>query len=204
MDFQNEDELIDKMLSGEQDAYRHAVKTYQPIMLQVAKAIIGEALADEVVQESWISVVRALPKFEKRSSLKTWLLRIVGNSAKSRLRKESRSTSYGTAEDMESSIFNNGRFNKNGHWVEPPARWTSASPEALLAADQLKDKLWATIGRLSQIQQTILTMRDMEGIEMSEICKILDLTESNSRVLLHRARAKLWQAIEKHENTELC
>lgn len=201
MNFQNEDELIDELLSGEQAAYHHAVKTYQPLMLQVAKAIIGDAFADEVVQESWISVVRALPKFEKRSSLKTWLLRIVGNSAKSRLRKESRSTSYGSAEEMETSLFNNGRFDKNGHWREPPTRWTSASPEALLASEQLKNKLWIAIGRLSQIQQTILIMRDMEGLEMSEICKILDVTESNSRVLLHRARAKLWQAIEKHENT---
>ncbi len=201
MYFQKEDVLIEKLLSGDESAYRYAVKTFQPVMLQVAKAIIGEALADEVVQESWISVVRALPKFEKRSSLKTWLLQIVGNSAKSRVRKESRSTSYGSAEDMEISLFNHGRFDKNGKWSPPPARWTSASPEAILASDQLKHKLWTAIGRLSQIQQTILTMRDMEGLEMNEICKILHINESNSRVLLHRARTKLWQAIEKHENT---
>ena len=197
--FIDEQELIEQLIRGEESAFRYAVTNYQQNMLYVARTIVGPAIADEIVQDAWISIIKALPKFEGRSSLKTWILRIVSNSAKTRLRKESRSIAVGDAQDIEISALSEDRFKSNGHWSSPPAQWSLATPDALLARDDLKDVIEKTIRSLPDIQQTIISLRDMEGMEMSEICKILDVSESNSRVLLHRARTKIWRAIEKHQ-----
>ena len=92
------------------------------------------------------------------------------------------------------------RFAGDGHWAIPPRTWHGDTPESLMASEQLREKIHTAISKLPPAQQTILTLRDMEGMSMEEICKILDITESNSRVLLHRARARIWQVIEKFEN----
>ena len=202
MEYQNESELIKQLIDGDETAYRYVVQAYHNNMLYVARSIVGPAIADEVVQEAWVSVIKALPKFEGRSSLKTWVLRIVSNSAKTRLRKESRNIAMGDASDMEALSVPTERFQENGHWSAPPQQWNIASPDALLASDELKSIIYATIEKLPPIQQSIVSLRDMEGMSMLEICKVLDITESNSRVLLHRARAKIWQAIEKYQGNQ--
>lgn len=199
-----EQELVKLLLSGDEKAYRHVVKTYHNSMLFVARSIVGTAIAEEVVQEAWLSVIKALPGFEGRSSLKTWVLRIVSNSAKSRLRKESRHFSAGDAQDMEALNIPDERFVKNGHWSTPPVQWNISSPEALIAEEELNLVIRQTMSRLPEIQQAIISLRDMEGLSMEEICKILEISESNSRVLLHRARTRIWQAIEKYQGKSLC
>ena len=193
----NESELIQRLIDGEENAFREVVGAHQANMLYVARSIIGDAIADEVVQESWVSILKALPKFEGRSSLKTWILRIVTNAALTRLRKESRLVQFGELEDLESGKLSSDRFKPNAHWSTPPTVWEQGSPDAILQSEQLKEKLWQAISLLSPVQRTIINMRDMQGMDMQEICKVLEITESNSRVLLHRARVQLWQVIEK-------
>jgi len=201
--YPNEQALITQLLKGDEQAYRYIVKNYQSSMQYVARSIVGTAIADEIVQDAWLSVIKALPKFEGRSSLKTWILRIVSNSAKSRLRKESRQFAAGDAADLEIlSSLPSEKFNDNGSWATPPKHWDIASPEALIASEELNNVVHRTINKLPTLQQSIVTLREMEGLEMEDICKILEISESNSRVLLHRARTKIWQAIDKHQGKE--
>lgn len=196
----NETELIEKLLQGDENAFRHAVREYQGSMHNLARSIAGDNNADEIVQDAWLSVLKALPKFEGRSSLKTWILTIVHNAALSRLRKDARNILMGDALDIEQATLPSERFAGDGHWAIPPRTWHGDTPESLMASEQLREKIHTAISNLPPAQQTILTLRDMEGMSMEEICKILDITESNSRVLLHRARARIWQVIEKFEN----
>ncbi|MDH5230824.1 MAG: RNA polymerase sigma factor [Gammaproteobacteria bacterium] len=196
-----EQELIEQLLAGEEAAFRQIVTDYQGIMLQLARNIVGDAIADEVVQEAWVSVIKSLKKFEGRSSLKTWILTIVSNCAKTRLRKEARSVAWGDASDIEASAVSPDRFNPKGFWSNTPGHWQSASPEQLLASEQLRENLDKSLQQLPGAQRTILQLRDFEGLPMDDICKILQISESNSRVLLHRARTKLWQTIDELENS---
>ncbi len=202
MEYSNESELIEQLIDGNEKAYRYVVQAYHSNMLYVARSIVGPAIADEVVQESWVSVIKALPKFEGRSSLKTWVLRIVSNSAKTRLRKESRNIAVGDTTDIEKISALSERFQENGGWSAPPQQWNVATPDALLSSEELKHIIYSTIDKLPTIQQSIISLRDMEGMSMTEICKVLDITESNSRVILHRARTKVWQAIEKYQDNQ--
>lgn len=196
----DEQALITQLLAGNENAYRQVVKQHHALMLQVAKSIVGSSIADEVVQESWLAVIKALPSFEQRSSFKTWLLRIVSNNAKTRLRKENRSVAVGDIHDLELLSVPVDRFEPDGHWSKPPPIWDLASPDEILASEELKTRLNDALGKLPSAQQTILVLREMEGLEMDEICKILGISESNSRVLLHRARMQLWQVVDKYEN----
>jgi len=201
--YSDEQALIQQLLNSDEHAYRHIVKNYQGSMLYVARSIVGAANADEIVQDAWLSVIKALPKFEGRSSLKTWILRIVSNSAKTRLRKESRQFAAGNAADLEVlSNLSSEKFNENGSWATPPKHWDIASPDALIASEELNNVIRRTIDKLPALQQSIVTLREMEGLGMEDICKILEISESNSRVLLHRARTKIWQAIDKHQGKE--
>lgn len=190
-------ELIKKLLEKDEGAFRYAIKHYQGAMQYVATAIVGDSIADEIVQDAWLAVLKALPKFEGRSSLKTWILRIVSNGAKTRLRKESRMVSSGDAQDMETSAISAARFKADGHWQSPPNEWQAETPESLLSSEQLKEKMLATMEQLPDLQKTVLMLREIEGLEMEDICKILDISESNSRVLLHRARARMWESIDQ-------
>lgn len=194
----DESTLIARLIAGEENAFREAVTLFQSNMLYLARSMVGDAIADEVVQDAWVSILRALPKFEQRSSLKTWILRIVSNAALTRLRKENRLVQFGEISDLESGMLSNDRFKTNSHWASPPIIWDQSTPEEILQSGQLKQALNQAIDKLPPIQQAIVNLRDMQGMEMEEICKILEITESNSRVLLHRARTKLWQVIEKY------
>ncbi len=188
----DERELIRRLLDGDEAAYRTLVDRCHGAMLATARALVGEAIAEEVVQEAWLSAIQALPRFEGRSSLKTWLIRITANRAKSRLRREARTVSVESPEDLER------RFDARGHWSEPPRPWAvDERPDALLERDRLKARLDQALRRLPPMQQAVVVMRDMEGLAFADICKILEISESNARVLLHRARLKLWQAVEE-------
>lgn len=196
-----EKELIARLLARDEAAFEQVVREYYPSMYAVAAAIIGHALADEVVQEAWFSVLRALPRFEGRSKLKSWIIRIVANEAKSRLRKESRSVSL---EAINESWATDPRFSSAGHWQTPLPNWESDTPADLLAAEQLRDCLKKRMAELPDNQKAILNLRDMSGLEMAEICNILDVSSSNARVLLHRARDKMLRVIDKFQRLGEC
>lgn len=194
----NDDLLIPRLLARDEQAYGQVVTAYHGLMVHLARAIVGSAIADEVAQEAWLAVLKALPKFERRSSLKTWILRIVSNTAKSRLRHESRTVNFGDDFD-DSPIIDPARFTPNAHWSNPPAVWHTDTPDALLASAELKACISRALSSLSPIQRAAITLRDMQGLNMEDICKVLAVSESNGRVLLHRARTHIQLAIEEHQ-----
>ena len=193
-----DDVLIPKLLAGDEQAYIQVVQAYHGLMVHLARAIVGSAIADEVAQEAWVAVLKSLPKFERRSSLKTWILRIVSNTAKTRLRHESRTVNMGDIVD-DIPIIDPARFKPNAHWANPPAMWHAETPDALLASTELRACISAAFDSLPPIQRAAVTLRDMQGLSMENICKVLDVSESNGRVLLHRARSHIQRAIEEHE-----
>lgn len=193
----NERQLIKQLINGDQLAFEKVVSEHQNIMISVARAIVGEAFADEVVQDAWISAIKALPKFEGRSSLKTWLLHIVSNGAKSRVRRENRHSSL----DEGWQSVPADKFNAIGHRYDDVFAWEEATPEAILANDQLQAIIEKSFQQLPAQQRAALSLYDLEGIEMKEICNILDVSASNVRVLLHRARTALHHSIEKYQDS---
>jgi len=191
----SESTLINRLINGDQSAFVQVVSAYNNIMVSVARAIVGEAFADEVVQDAWISAIKALPKFEGRSSLKTWLLHIVSNAAKTRVRRENRSLSLDDGWQSESS----DKFDSTGHRYDDVLPWDEATPEALLANEQLQSIIDQTFQNLPAMQRAALTLYDLEGVKMNDICNILDVSSSNIRVLLHRARTTLHHSIEQYQ-----
>ncbi|MDT8427769.1 MAG: RNA polymerase sigma factor [Pseudomonadales bacterium] len=200
--------LIKALQQGDEAAFAQLVKKYHRKLWYVARAIAGEIWAEEVLQDAWLSVYRSIGNFEGRSSLKTWLYTIVKNQAKTRLRKESRNSqsmeNAGYAGIDESAAVIEPRFQDDGNWLKPPLSWDIDSPGALLEEEQLQQCINRAIDRLSPDQRAVFQMRDMQQMELGEICNILEFSSSNVRVLLHRARIALMQVIEKYQETGEC
>ena len=194
----SEDVLIPKLLAGDDNAFGQIVNAYNPIMVHLARSIVGEAIADEIAQEAWIAVIKALPKFERRSSLKTWILRIVSNCAKSRLRHESRSINMDLSDDTGNMV-DPAHFKSARHWQVAPNRWYADTPDSILASTELREHIDKTLRQLPPLQQAAIALRDMQGMDMETICKILEVSESNGRVLLHRARSQVREAIDLYQ-----
>lgn len=199
----DDSELLSRLLAGDQQAFRTLVATYQGAMRAVAIAIVGAVHADEVVQDAWLAAVRNLDGFQGRSSLKTWLLTITANTAKSRLRKVRRDLSLDDLPAPHGSI-DDSRFAADGHWSMAPLAWHEDSPEALLAEDELRQCLEKTLLSLSELQRSVLLLRERQGLELEQICNLLEVSLSNVRVLLHRARLKVFATVEHFEETGEC
>ena len=187
-----EDQLIDGLLTEQADAYRFAVKNYHSAMVKVSRAIVGDVFAEEVVQDSWISVIKGLPNFQRRSSLKTWILQIVSNTAKTRARKEKKYLKF----SLERSF---GEYGDDKMRYCPDTQWHMDTPDAILNSQALKKHIESSFNMLPVMQQAVLTLVDIEDLSTPEICDMLELSESNVRVLAHRARLKLRKAIEEFQ-----
>lgn len=198
-----DDELVALLLKGDQAAFRYLLSRHQGAMRAVAFAIVGSALADEVVQDSWVAVVRHLPSFAGRSSLKTWLITITANTAKSRLKRHRRQVPLDEKAGAQGAL-DDDRFLADGHWRDAPASWHTDSPEELLCEAQLVECLEHTLGSLSELQRGVLVLRERQGLELMEICHLLDISLSNARVLLHRARLSVFATLEHYEVTGEC
>ncbi len=196
-----DEELIAQLLNQDSNAFKLVMDAWYSPMYYVAVGIAGEAIADEIVQEAWMSVIRALPRFEGRSSLKSWVMRIVSNEAKTRRRKESRSISL---EQMEESWSTDPRFNSSDHWVSPTTQWDGDSPEQIMQADELRGCIEKHIAKLPDKQQAALLLKESGAYSLDEICNIIDVSSSNVRVLLHRARDKILQVIDHFEREGEC
>ena len=196
-------DLLKRLLSGEQQAFRELVIAYQSAMRAVAYAIVGSRHADEVVQDAWLSVVRNLAGFEGRSSLKTWLLTITANSAKNRYKQNRREVLLDDLPSPHGTI-DPERFSSDGHWLLAPFAWHQDTPEALLTEDELRECLEQTLLSLPQLQSSVLVLRERQGLELEEICNLLELSLSNVRVLVHRARLKVFATVEHFEETGEC
>lgn len=189
----------------DEKAFCELISHYQRIMLNIARAIIGDAFAEDVVQEAWTSIYLALPHFERRSSLKTWMLTIVSNEAKSRLRRESRNISLEVLDgETSGSYLDHANFKPDGHWRNPAAQWHNESPDALLEEKQLQLCINKTLNLLPPLQKAAFLLRDVEQQSFEDISNMLQVSTVNVRVLLHRARLSLMQVIDRYQETGQC
>ncbi len=198
----DETALLARLRAGDQAAFQHLVQTLGSRLTRVARGLVGPAHADDVVQDTWEAVLKALPRFESRASLSTWVLRILTNTAISRLRRSGREVASGDFTDEQDLAALAGRFAANDHWQQPPQPWHADTPDALLANSQLQAALTRAIDRLPQNQRAVLTLRELAGQPLEEICNALDISASNARVLLHRARLRVWAAIDAYQRGE--
>jgi RNA polymerase sigma-70 factor, ECF subfamily len=196
--------VVEALRAGDEAAFMKLMREYGPMMLRVALMYVStRAVAEEVVQDAWIGVFNGIGRFEARSSLKTWIFRILTNTAKTRAQREGRSIPFssitspdgedGGAVDPERFLGSGERF--PGHWGTPPRRW---GPDERLLSAEAQGVVDAAIAKLPPAQQAVITMRDVEDLDPEDVCNALDITETNQRVLLHRARSKVRQALEEY------
>ncbi len=185
--------------AGDERTFAGLVDELNPRMLKLARVYLaGLATAEEAVQEAWIVVLRSLDRFEGRSSLATWILGIVVNVARARARHESRSRPFSSLTSDEGPIIDPDRFlppdheRWPGHWAIAPAPWPEHALETVEAGQVIRN----TVAALPQAQRAVITLRDMIGCTPQETCNALGLTDTNHRVLLHRARTKVRAALE--------
>lgn len=205
MDFKLQAFDLDKLKRQDHREFNALVECHHKALITVARAIIGDSLAEEVVQEAWVSIFKSLPKFEGRSSLKTWLYTIVSNQAKTRLRKEKRTLALDDLGGGDNSDYwLNQAFDDTGHWREPVSGWHLDSPDQLLEESHLQKCIDHTLSLLPGQQKAVFLLRDIEQQSLAQICNVLDITDSYVRVLLHRARLKLMQVIDRYQETGEC
>lgn len=200
----SETELLARLCRREPAACAAWVREHHGRLVVIARSIVGDAQAEEVVQESWIAAFRALPQFEGRSQLKTWLTRIVINAARGRLRVQKRLPMVSLDEGTDDNLPLAERFRSDGHWAAPLASWVAESPEEMLSREQLADCLRHYLGELPPAQQSALLLRDESGLGFAEIATSLGTTEGNVRVLIHRARLKLMAVMNRFEEEGEC
>jgi RNA polymerase sigma-70 factor, ECF subfamily len=197
-------EELDALRSGDEEAFMALVRRHQTAMVRVAQIYVSRRdIAEEVVQEAWLGALRGLDRFEGRSSLKTWLFRIVTNLAKTRAVREGRTIPFSalrSPENVAEPAVEPERFRSPddprwpGHWASKPLEWPE---ERLLAAETL-EVVGTAIDALPAGQRAVIALRDVEGWSAEEVCNALELSETNQRVLLHRARSKVRKALEGH------
>ena len=202
-----ERELLEALRRGDEGAFVRLVETLHGSMLRLAMVHVGDrAVAEEVVQDAWLGVLGQLDRFEGRSSLKTWVLRIVSNRAKTRAVRERRTVPFsalaGGDLEAEEPAVDPDRFLPTGHrwaghWASPPASWREA-PEELLLSRETMAEVERAVATLPAAQRAVLVLRDVEGLTAAEACQLLGLTEGNQRVLLHRGRSKVRATLERY------
>jgi RNA polymerase sigma-70 factor, ECF subfamily len=196
--------LLAALRAGDEVAFATLVRRHHASLKRVARMYVStDAVAEEVVQETWLAVIAGLDRFEQRASLKTWLFHILANKAKTRGTRERRSTPFASlvAAGGDEPAVAPERFQGDGeawpgHWAAPPRPWED--PERRLQSLEARERLRAAIRALPEVQQAVLTLRDVEGLEADEVCALLDLTDGNQRVILHRARARVRTELERY------
>ena len=196
--------LVAALRAGDEAAFRMLVAELHASLVRVALIYVPtRALAEEVVQETWLGVLRGLDRFEGRSSLKTWIFRILTNTAKTRAQREGRTVPFSSLQSpgtVPEPAVDADRFRPDdhprwpGHWDSPP----EALPEERLVAAETRAHLDAAIAALPASQRAVITLRDVQGWTSEEVCNALGVTETNQRVLLHRARSKVRAALEDY------
>jgi RNA polymerase sigma-70 factor, ECF subfamily len=195
--------LVEALRRGDEAAFEELVRMYHASLLRVARLYVSSpSVAEEVVQETWVGVLNGIGRFEGRSSLKTWIFRILTNTAKTRGIREGRSVPFSSLQDEELSgpTVDPERFFPPDHSVAPGA-WATPPvplPEQVLLADETRQIVDTAIEALPSVQRAVITLNDVEGWSAGEIRNALELSETNRRVLLHRARAKVRRALEEY------
>lgn len=198
--------LIDGLLRGDEAAFEHLVQQHHTTLVRLALRYVRDpAVAEEVAQETWIQVLNGLPRFQFRSSLKTWISQILMNRARTRARRERRSLPFAdawlttlaegdAAVDQDRFVPSDSPANADA-WASAPRPFV---PEDRILAQEAQEVVAHAIAQLPVAQREVITLRDIEGLSAADVCSALDLTETNQRVLLHRARSKVRAALERY------
>ena len=202
--------LVEALRAGDEAVFAFVVAKYHGSLLHVAQQYVSSrAIAEEVVQETWLGVIKGLDRFEGRSSFKTWIFRILTNIAQTLGARESRSIPFSGLSDLDENgpwsvdadRFQASSHRWGGHWASPPSALADY-PEAKLESQETIAALHRAIQRLPGSQQRVIWLRDVEGWSAEEVCSELSVTEANQRVLLHRARSRVRAALETELNLE--
>jgi RNA polymerase sigma-70 factor (ECF subfamily) len=191
--------VLARLRAGDRAAFAQLVNLHGGAMLRVALTFLKErATAEEIVQDTWLALLNGLGTFEERASLRTWLFTILVNKARTRAVREGRSLPFSAlaAGDADGQQPAAEAFDEAGGWRQPPEAWAEENPERLAMGAQTRAIIEAEIASLPDAQRTVLTLRDVEGLEAEEVCELLGITASNQRVLLHRARCRVREALE--------
>jgi RNA polymerase sigma-70 factor (ECF subfamily) len=199
--------LVAALRAGEEAAFAALIDRYQASLVRLAMLYVpNRAAAEDVVQETWLGVLQGIDRFEARSSLKTWLFRILVNRAKRRGAREHRSIPFSAAwhpeldpgePAVEADRFNPAGHQLAGHWTSRPPSWDDL-PEERLVSREARARIEEIIAQLPPHQREVITLRDVEGWGSGEVCNALGISETNQRVLLHRARSKVRRAMEQY------
>ena len=200
-------QLLVALRAGDESAFATLIDRHHAALVRLAMVYVGDrAVAEEVAQETWLGVLRGLDRFEARSSLKTWIFRILTNRAKTRGQREGRSVPFSSLAselDQDEPAVDPDRFlppdhaQWPGHWAAPLPSWGDA-PEERLLAGETSGVIREAIAGLPPAQREVITLRDVDGWSSSEVCELLQISDANQRVLLHRARSKVRQALERY------
>jgi RNA polymerase sigma-70 factor (ECF subfamily) len=187
--------LVDRLRGGDEQAFVELVRQYQPSLLRFAQSLVGSrAVAEEVVQDTWLAVVRGVERFEGRSSFKTWLFRILVNRARSAEGREQRAGRPDVLDDVA------GRFDADGAWATPPVPWADRAEDRIVA-QHLAERVRSLLPELPETQRQVVVLRDVEGLGAAEAAALLGISDGNQRVLLHRARARVRGLLEAEMGT---
>jgi RNA polymerase sigma-70 factor, ECF subfamily len=199
--------LVEGLRAGDEETFVELVRLHGPTMLRIARLYVSSrAVAEEVVQETWLAVLTGIGRFEGRSSFKAWLLRILANRAKTRAAAEGRSVPVAAPSnaelDADEPSVDAVRFHGAGerwahHWTSSPERWNEL-PEPSLLSQETIAVVERAVASLPPAQRMVVTLRDIVGCHSVEVSEVLEISAANQRVLLHRARTKIRQALERH------
>jgi RNA polymerase sigma-70 factor, ECF subfamily len=202
-------ELVKRLRDGDESAFVELIDRYGATMLRVAQMYVRDrGTAEEVVQETWLAVLNGIDRFEERSSLKTWLFRILTNRAKTRGQRDGRMVPFsalvGAGEEADEPSVDPDRFlgpdsPHPGAWAAPPVPW----PQDKLLEGETLGVIEMAIGTLPEAQREVILLRDVDGWTPMEVSDVLGITDGNQRVLLHRARSKVRAALEEYLNPEI-
>ena len=198
---------LERLRAGDDAAFSELIDEYQNSLVRLARNYVHDTTtANEVVQDTWIGLFESLDRFEGRSSLKTWLYRILINCARARARKDAKRIPFSAfdnpaAEGDEPAVdpdrFQGAGERYPGHWSSRPARWDEL-PEGHALAEETRSHIARAIEDLPPAQREVITLRDIDGCSADEVCNLLGLSGTNQRVLLHRARSKVRRALEAY------
>jgi RNA polymerase sigma-70 factor, ECF subfamily len=197
---ETDETVLARLLAGDEQAFSDLVATHQGSLLRLARTFVSDrGAAEEVVQETWLGVLKGLRTFEGRASLKTWIFRILVNRARTRGARDGRTLPFSALEEEGGGGADlMDRFSAEGRWTHPPSLWPEENPEALLLRTETQSCLLGAVEGLSPAQRAVVTLRDVEGLEAADVCNILAISETNQRVLLHRARTKVRATLAHH------
>lgn len=204
-------ELVEALRRGDEAAFARLTDELNGPLTRLALVHVpSRAVAEEVVQDTWVGVIRGIDRFEGRSALRTWIFQILLNNARTRGQREKRTLPFSSLRRrnpegrdepaVDADRFQGRRGEYPGHWARPPVEWDS--PEERLAGDAARGVMLIAISKLPERQREVLALRDIQGYTAEDACNALRLTETNQRVLLHRARSKVRAALERHFDSE--